>query len=59
MNNIFIKIIFLLITMFILFYCTSYSNFEITKKNNIIAGVVFFLFTIVCVIFSNITFWIS
>lgn len=59
MVNIFIKIIFLLITLCILIYCSSYAKFEITKKNNIIAGIVVFLFSLASVIFSNIIFWVS
>lgn len=59
MNTLFIKLIFLLITLYIFFYCSSYAGFEIKSKNNIIAGVVIFLFTVASVIFSNIIFWIN
>lgn len=59
MNTFFIKIVFLLITLYILFYCSSYAKYEITKKNNIISGIIVFLFTLASVIFSNIVFWIS
>ena len=54
MINIFVKIIFLLSTMYILFYCSSYAKFEIMKKKNRLGGVIIFLFTIASVIFSNI-----
>lgn len=53
----FIKVIFLLITLCILYYCGTYVRFEIVKNNNIIAGIFIFLFTLASVIFSNIIFW--
>ena len=59
MNNIFIKVIFLLITLYILMYCGSYAKYEITKKNHIISGIVVFVFTLTSVIFANVVFWIK
>ena len=59
MNTFFIKLIFLIFTILIFLYSTSYANFEITKKNNISGGIMFFIFTIISVIFSNIMFFIS
>ena len=59
MNTFFIKIIFFIFTFFIFLYSCSYANFEITKKNNISGGIMFFIFTIISVIFSNIMFFVS
>jgi hypothetical protein len=59
MVTVFIKIIFVLISIFILFYCSSYAKFEITEKNNITAGIAVFLFSLSCVVFSDIIFWIN
>lgn len=59
MNTIFIKAIFLIFTIFIFFYCTSYAKFEITKNNNVIGGIFVFIFNLLCVILSNIVFFTS
>ena len=59
MTNLIIKLFFLSVTICILLYLTSYSKFEITQNNNVIVGILIFLFTLFSVIFSNIVFWIS
>ena len=59
MNTLFIKIIFSIFTIAIFLYVSSYAKFEITKKNNIIGGIIVFLFTAASVIFSNIMFFIT
>ena len=59
MNTFFIKLIFLIFTIFIFLYSASYVSFEITKKNNISGGIMVFIFTIISVIFSNIMFFVS
>ena len=59
MNTIFIKIIFLIFTIFIFLYCSSYAKFEITKKSNIIGGIMVFIFTVASIIFSNVIFFVS
>ena len=57
MNTLFIKIIFLIFTIAIFFYCSSYAKFEITKKNNIVGGILVFIFNVISVIASNIIFF--
>ena len=59
MNTFYIKIIFLIFTIAIFLYSSSYAKFEITKKSNIIGGIVVFLFSLVSIIFSNIMFFIT
>lgn len=59
MNTFFIKLIFLIFTIFIFLYSASYVSFEITKKNNISGGVMVFAFTIISIVFSNIMFFMS
>ena len=59
MNNIYIKIIFLIFTIAIFFYSSSYASFEITKKNNIGGGIMVFIFSLASVIFSNIMFFLA
>ena len=59
MNTFFIKLIFLIFTILIFLYSTSYASFEITKRNNISGGIMVFIFTIISVIISNIMFFIS
>jgi len=59
MNTIFTKIIFLMFTLFIFLYNCSYAGFEITKKNNISGGIIVFLFSLFCVLFSNTMFFMS
>lgn len=59
MNTLFIKIIFLIFTTAILFYTTSYVKFEITKNNNIIGGIMVFIFSVVSVILGNVVFFIA
>lgn len=59
MNTLFIKIIFLFFTFLIFIYSTSYAKFEITKKNNIVGGIIIFIFILSSIIFSNIIFFIT
>ena len=59
MNTFFVKIIFLLFTIYIFFYNCSYANFEIVKKNNLKGGIIVFIFSLLSVIFSNIMFFMS
>ena len=59
MNTFSIKIIFLFFTLCIFLYCASYAGFEIKQKNNILGGILVFIFDIACVIFGNVMFWIS
>ena len=59
MNTIYIKIIFLLFTIAIFLYSSSYAGFEIKKKNNIGGGIIVFLFSLASVIFSNVMFFIT
>lgn len=58
MNTLFIKIIFLLITLATFIYTSSYAKYEITKKSNIIGGIMVFIFTLASIIFGNIIFFI-
>ena len=59
MNTVFIKGIFLIITLSIFLYCSSFAGFEIKKKNNIFGGFFVFLFSLASIIFSNIVFFSS
>ena len=59
MNTISTKIIFLIFTIFIFIYSCSYAGFEITKNNNMSGGIMFFIFSLCSVIFSNIVFFMS
>ena len=59
MNTLFIKIIFMIFTFFIFIYSCSYAGFEITKKNNISGGVIFFIFSLISIVFSNLMFFMS
>ena len=59
MNTLFVKIIFLIFTLVIFIYSSSYAKFEITKKNNIIGGIVIFIFILSSIVFSNIIFFIT
>ena len=57
MNNISIKIIFLIFTIAIFIYSNSYAKFEIVQNNNIIGAFGIFLFNLISIIFSNIMFF--
>ena len=57
MNTLFIKIIFLIFTIAVFLYCSSYAKFEITKKNNVVGGILVFIFNLISVIASNIIFF--
>ena len=59
MNNMHIKIIFLIFTIAIFLYSSSYANFEIKTKKNIIGGIIVFIFSLISIIFSNIMFFIT
>ena len=59
MNNIFIKLFFSLICLFILLYIISFSIFEIKNENNVFGGVATIVFTIVSIVYSNIIFYIN
>ena len=59
MNTFFIKIIFMIFTFFIFIYNCSYAGFEIIKKSNISGGIMFFIFSLISIVFSNIMFFIS
>ena len=59
MNTLFIKIIFLIFTLFIFKYSCSYACFEITQNNNISGGIMLFVLSLASFIFSNIMFLIS
>ena len=59
MNNIFIKIFFLIVTLYFFLYCSSYARFQYVKEKKKLAGVTIFAFTLSCVILSNIVFWNS
>ena len=59
MNTLFIKIIFLFITLIIMIYSCSYANFEIVKKNNFFGGIFVFLFSGISVIFANAMFFLT
>lgn len=59
MNTIFIKVIFLLISIYILLYCCSYAIYEAKNKNNIIGCITIIIFTFASLIFGNILFWIN
>ena len=48
------NLIFLLFSLFVLIQSVTYSLFEIKKENNKQGGIITILFTIFCVIFSNI-----
>ena len=57
MINWFIKTIFTLITIYIFLYCFSFANYEVKNKNNTLGSIVFMIFTLISIIFSNIIFW--
>ncbi len=59
MNNVFIKLFFSLMCIFILFYMISFSLFEIKQKNNSFGGIATIIFTVTSIILSNIVFWIN
>ena len=59
MNTIYIKIIFFIYTFFIFLYSSSYAKFEIAKNNNIIGGIITFLFSLFSIVFCNIVFFIT
>ena len=59
MNTLFVKIIFLIFTLVIFIYSSSYAKFEITKKNNTIGGIIIFIFILSSIVFSNIIFFIT
>lgn len=59
MNNVFIKLFFSLMCIFILFYMISFSLFEIKQKNNPFGGIATIIFTVTSIIISNIVFWIN
>lgn len=55
----FYHILFLIFTVYILFECISYSIFEIKTQQNKFGGTCVILFSIFCVIFSNIVVWVN
>ena len=57
MNTIFIKAIFLIYTLFIFLYSSSYAKFEITQDKNIFGGIFIFIFSLLGVVTSNIVFF--
>ena len=59
MNTFFIKIIFLIFTLIMFLYISSFAKYEITKNNNILGGIFVFIFTVASVIFGNIMFFIT
>ena len=59
MNNLFIKIIFFIFTLITFIYSSSYAKYEITQKNNIIGGIIIFIFILSSIVFSNIIFFIT
>ena len=59
MNNLFIKIIFFIIILITFIYSSSYAKYEITQKNNIIGGIIIFIFILSSIVFSNIIFFIT
>ena len=59
MNTLYIKIIFCIFTIAIFVYSSSYARFEIVAKNNIIGGIIVFIFSLVSIIFSNVMFFIT
>ena len=59
MNTLFIKIIFSIFTIAIFLYSSSYAKFEIVKNNNIVGGIMVFIFALVSIVFSNIMFFIT
>ena len=58
MDNIAYKIIFLIFTLYILIYSTSYGIHEIKKENNTYGGFSVIFFTIFSIVFGNIIIWI-
>jgi len=59
MNTLFIKIMFLIFTIAIFLYSSSYAKFEIVKNNNIVGGIMVFLFSLLSIVFSNVMFFIT
>lgn len=59
MNNIFIKVFFLLITLYIFFYCCSYVKYQFLNEKKKLSSITVFLFTLFSVILSNVVFWNS
>lgn len=52
-------LIFLLITLYVLFKVIGYAIYEIKELNNRMGGIVVITFSIIVVIFSNIMMFIS
>lgn len=50
-------IVFLLFTIYILFHTISYGIYEIKEQDNKSGGITTIIFTVFCVIFSNIMIW--
>ncbi len=53
----FYHILFLVFTLYVLVYSTSYGLYEIKKEKNSFGGVLVIAFTIFSVVFSNIMVW--
>ena len=59
MKNIFITIIFLLFTLFILGRIIAYAIYEIKGENNLFGGVCVIAFSTISVAFCNVMLWIN
>ena len=59
MNNIYIKLFFSLICLFIFFYMVSFAIFEMKEKKNKFGGIAVIVLTIISIVYSNIIFYIN
>lgn len=59
MNAIFIDIIFLILTLFILGKTISYGIYEYRTEENHFGGICVIIFSIIATLFSNIVVWIN
>ncbi len=59
MNNLFINVVFLAITLFFLGKLIGYSLYEIKTEKNLFGGIFLITFSIVSVVFSNLVIWTS
>ena len=59
MNTIFINFIFLFFTIWVLLKSIYYGIYEMKQEKNVSGGIVVIAFSLICVVFSNIMFWIS
>ena len=59
MNNVFVDVIFLMFTLWVLCKIFAYSMYEIKSENNLFGGIVTMVFSVASVVFSNVMVWIN